>query len=376
LLTRRAGARAHARTHRAAQVSIVAEQFLRLLHACGMPPADADLLHTDGPTTEALLLLSQPRSTCFTGSKRVAERLAAALRGRIRIEDSGFDWKILGPDVPRDAGAYVAWVCDQDAFAASGQKCSAQSLLFIHAPTWGGRTAQGSQGCMEFLMAALAARRGMSDLTAGPVLTWSNEALAAHVAALAALPGAELAFGGAPLASAHAAAAAGRDDDPSDAAAEHARAAAAAVPPCYGAFQPTAVYVPLATLRDDAGAWALASRECFGPVTVLTEYDDAQLDDVLALCNRLEERLTAGVVSNDPLFVHRVLGGTNNGTTYAGLRARTTGAPANHFFGPCGDPRAAGIGTPAAIRDTWSGHREVVTDVGPLPAGWHTPAAT
>lgn len=27
---------------------------------------------------------------------------------------------------------YVAWVCDQDAYACSGQKCSAQSMLFIH----------------------------------------------------------------------------------------------------------------------------------------------------------------------------------------------------------------------------------------------------
>jgi hypothetical protein len=27
---------------------------------------------------------------------------------------------------------YVAWVCDQDAYACSGQKCSAQSVLFMH----------------------------------------------------------------------------------------------------------------------------------------------------------------------------------------------------------------------------------------------------
>lgn len=28
---------------------------------------------------------------------------------------------------------YVAWQCDQDAYACSGQKCSAQSMLFAHA---------------------------------------------------------------------------------------------------------------------------------------------------------------------------------------------------------------------------------------------------
>ena len=41
------------------------------------------------------------------------------------MEDAGFDWKILGPDVTDFD--YVAWQCDQDAYAATGQKCSAQS---------------------------------------------------------------------------------------------------------------------------------------------------------------------------------------------------------------------------------------------------------
>lgn len=50
---------------------------------------------------------------------------------QVFLEDAGFDWKILGPDV-RDVD-YVAWQCDQDAYACSGQKCSAQSMLFTHA---------------------------------------------------------------------------------------------------------------------------------------------------------------------------------------------------------------------------------------------------
>ena len=37
--------------------------------------------------------------TLFTGSSRVAEKLAVDLNGRIKLEDAGFDWKILGPDV-------------------------------------------------------------------------------------------------------------------------------------------------------------------------------------------------------------------------------------------------------------------------------------
>lgn len=61
----------------------------------------------------------------------------------------------------------------------------------------------------------------------------------------------------------------------------------------------------------------------------------------------------------------QVLGNTVNGTTYCGERARTTGAPQNHWFGPAGDPRGAGIGTPEAIRLVWSCHREIVHDFGP-----------
>ena len=49
---------------------------------------------------------------------------------QVFLEDAGFDWKVLGPDVSNID--YVSWVCDQDAYACSGQKCSAQSILFMH----------------------------------------------------------------------------------------------------------------------------------------------------------------------------------------------------------------------------------------------------
>lgn len=42
---------------------------------------------------------AKPQMTLFTGSSRVAEKLAVDLKGRIKLEDAGFDWKILGPDV-------------------------------------------------------------------------------------------------------------------------------------------------------------------------------------------------------------------------------------------------------------------------------------
>lgn len=89
---------------------------------------------------------------------------------------------------------------------------------------------------------------------------------------------------------------------------------------------------------------------------------------MLDLLERMSHHLTAAVVSNDTGFLQKVLGHTVNGTTYAGIRARTTGAPQNHWFGPAGDPRGAGIGTPEAIRLVWSCHREIIHDVGPCTA--------
>ena len=83
----------------------------------------------------------------------------------------------------------------------------------------------------------------------------------------------------------------------------------------------------------------------------------------------MAHHLTAAIVSNDATFRTRMLANTVNGTTYAGLRARTTGAPQNHWFGPAGDPRGAGIGSREAIQLVWSSHREIVQDVGPVPPG-------
>jgi 1-pyrroline-5-carboxylate dehydrogenase len=195
-------------------------------------------------------------------------------------------------------------------------------------------------------MSALAARRKLADLTIGPVLSWTNEQIKAHVDAVLAIPSSRLLFGGQAL-EGH------------------------SIPECYGAFQPTAVEVPLEAIRGDD--FGLVTTELFGPFQVVVSFGDDDLPVVLAALERISHHLTAAVVSADPLFQNQVLAATVNGTTYTGMRARTTGAPQNHWFGPCGDPRAAGIGTPEAIINTWSGHREIIMDQGPLPQGWTTP---
>ncbi|CAM9340221.1 unnamed protein product [Ectocarpus sp. 4 AP-2014] len=327
------------------KVSVVMEQTLRLFHHCGVPVEDVDFINCDGPVMHGVLTSAQPRVTQFTGSSKVAEILAEALDGKARaVEDAGFDWKILGPDVQEEE--YVAHTCDQDAYAYSGQKCSAQSILFVH-ENW------TKSGILETLK-SLASRRTLEDLTVGPVLSVTTETCMKHIDSLLKLSGAKVLFGGKPLSS------------------EKAKK----IPAQYGAWEPTAVFVPLKEMLKSPDNFALCTTEIFGPFQVVTEYDDNELDAVLEACERMNNHLTAAVVSNDVSFQRRVLEATVNGTTYCGIRARTTGAPQNHWFGPAGDPRAAGIGTIEAIRMVWSCHREVIMDEGPVPEGWTTPART
>ena len=137
------------------------------------------------------------------------------------------------------------------------------------------------------------------------------------------------------------------------------------IPACYGVIAPTAVQIPMSALLGEH--FKTITTELFGPFQVIVAYKDGDLPQLLQALETMSHHLTAAVVSNDPIFQQQVLAATVNGTTYCGIRARTTGAPQNHWFGPNGDPRAAGIGTPEAIVNTWSGHREIIMDQGPLP---------
>lgn len=284
------------------------------------------------------LLTQAPfRVTQFTGSSVTAEMLALDLKGKIKVEDAGFDWKIMGPDV-MDFD-YVAWQCDQDAYACSGQKCSAQSICFVH-DNW------KEAGLIE-RMGEIASQRKLEDLSLGPVLSHTTDEMLSHMETLLKIPGAYVAFGGKPLGG----------------------PGADAVPKIYGLMEPTAVFVPIQEMLKPEN-FGSCMTEIFGPFQVVTSYSEAELDLVLEACERMSHHLTAAVCSNDARFVTKVLGKTVNGTTYAGIRARTTGAPQNHWFGPAGDPRGAGIGTQYAIQLVWSCHREVIQDTAEIPTGW------
>jgi 1-pyrroline-5-carboxylate dehydrogenase len=321
------------------QVSVVMEQFLRLLHHCGMDLADVDLLNCRGPVAQQVITETPVRLTQFTGSSKVGELLCEATHGKVRLEDAGFDWKILGPDV--DNVDYIAWQCDQDAYASIGQKCSAQSICFVH-ENW------KETGLVD-KMKSLASARKLDDLTVGPVLTVTTKAILDHTNRLASIPGASILWGGKELAN-------------------HK------IPAKYGAVEPTAVFVPLEEMVKEEHFEACAT-EIFAPFQVITYYNDDTLDTVLEALERMSHHLTAAVVSNDVNFCHKVLANTVNGTTYAGRRARTTGAPQNHWFGPSGDPRGAGIGTIEAIQLVWSCHREIISDA-IIPDDWTQPMAS
>jgi 1-pyrroline-5-carboxylate dehydrogenase len=311
--------------------SIVAEAFVRLLLHCGMPVQDLLLIHCNGQAMEKLVTNPVIQFTQFTGSTSVAERLLKLTKGKCRIEDAGFDWKILGPNAIPSMLDFVAAQCDADAYAASGQKCSAQSLLAVH-ENW---------VKLELLerTAELSAKRNVRDLTIGPVLTWTNEMIEEHIDKLLRIKGAKIQFGG-------------------------KRLKRHSIPSCYGSFEPTAVFVPLKSIASHVN---LVTTEVFGPFQIITTWESKNdLKLLLDICNTMSHHLTAGVVDNDPDFLNNVLGQTVNGTTYAGIRARTTGAPQWHFFGPCGHPAAAGIGTIEAIRNVWSLNRTIIKDTSAL----------
>jgi 1-pyrroline-5-carboxylate dehydrogenase len=183
---------------------------------------------------------------------------------------------------------------------------------------------------------SISTKRNLKDQTISPVMTWSNDRLEKRVSEIKKVQGVSLVFGGSKI------------DNPNQ-------------PKQYGLFQPTLFKVPLEAFADKAN-FDILTDEVFGPVSLVVVYKDNELNKVLEIMEKIDNHLTAGVVSNDIRFLNKVLGNTVNGVTYSGIKGRTTGAPQNHWFGPAGDPRAAGIGTIEAIKYVWSCHREIIMD--------------
>ena len=147
----------------------------------------------------------------------------------------------------------------------------------------------------------LASKRKLDDLTLGPILTVTNDTFLKHVDSLLAIPGTELLFGGQILPS-----------------------TSHKIPSCYGSFSPTAIKIPIERFISPE-YYHLCTTEIFGPFQVVISYTTEQLPLLLTALDKTHAYLTAAVVSNDVQFQRKVLASTINGTTYCGLRARTTG---------------------------------------------------
>lgn len=300
------------------KVALVMEEFLQDLIECGLDPNDVNFLNGEPDVINKFLIQNRPELTVFTGSSEVANKLTKDLNGKIKIEDAGFNWKIVGraDQFDVDEKMQIINTAMKDMFDNSGQKCSAQSLMFMH-ESWRNVNVY----------------HGASNIKTYPTLSVSNEQIDKHIDDLLKIGGKDL------FRNQH-------DKDP-------------LVPEQYGTYKPTLIELPFDRIADN---FDLVTKEIFAPISIITFYSDDDLSEIIKLTDCMEHRLTCAIVSKDLEFINEFMGKTTNGTTYVGKRARTTGAPQNHFFGPSGDPRAAGIGSVESIINTWSCHRTIVRD--------------
>lgn len=77
------------------------------------------------------------------------------------------------------------------------------------------------------------------------------------------------------------------------------------IPSIYGSYEPTAIFIPLDMIKNQKYN-GIATTELFGPFQVVTQYNDASINDVLSVINGFENHLTAGIVSNDIGFLRKV----------------------------------------------------------------------
>lgn len=158
----------------AEQTPAVAERFVALLHASGVPHDALALLHGAGETVGAGLVAHPlAAGVCFTGSTAVAK----AIQRSLARKDGP-----LGPDGPPapivpliaetgglnamlvDSSALPEQVVDavvQSAFRSAGQRCSALRLLCVH------------EGIADGLLRMLAG--AMQELRVGDAADWATD---------------------------------------------------------------------------------------------------------------------------------------------------------------------------------------------------------
>ena len=166
----------------AEQTPAVAQAFVALLHAAGVPTDALALLHGPGETVGAALV-AHPHcaGVCFTGSTQVAKIIQRALAAQdgpivpLIAETGGLNAMIV------DSTALPEQVADavvQSAFRSAGQRCSALRLLCVHEGI--------ADGVVEMIRGAMAELRlgdpARFDTDVGPVIDAAAQAgLARHI---------------------------------------------------------------------------------------------------------------------------------------------------------------------------------------------------
>jgi len=166
----------------AEQTPAVAQAFVALLHAAGVPKDALVLLHGPGETVGAALVAHRHcAGVCFTGSTQVAKIIQRALAAQdgpivpLIAETGGLNAMIV------DSTALPEQVVDavvQSAFRSAGQRCSALRLLCVHEGI--------ADAVIEMIRGAMAELRlgdpARFDIDVGPVIDAEAQAgLARHI---------------------------------------------------------------------------------------------------------------------------------------------------------------------------------------------------
>lgn len=287
--------------------------LMRALDEAGFPPGVINMITGDGkpclPT-----VLAHPELAClnFTGSFSTARALAQYLYGesfprpnfpRLVAETGGKDFLVADRDIDVDdtAACIVA-----GAFGRSGQKCSANSVLFAHADIW----PKLRDALVERTKALKMTNVSERDADLGPVINKrAYDRIARVLAEANQNPGVKKLCGG------------------SLAATE-------------GYYIPPTIYEVTARTHD------LLSVEVFGPVLAVQTW--TSMDSVFETMNSHNYRLTGSVISRNESFLDEMVPKLSH---YAGnlyVNRKTTGAVVDQQ--PFGGDGASGTNCKAGSR--------------------------
>ena len=330
-----------AKTHELCGMTAVA--IIELLLEAGVPPEFISLLHGYGPEVQDFTIESASDILIFTGSYRTYDRIRGNhTRGELSGANYGYALPIQGGEDVAGLGQSAA----RGAFGRNKQRCS--SLAFLVTDDTGLHSWEEAGLLGEFKEYAGNTYTFGDEGMLPPLLSWTNEQVAAEIEALEAV-GAKRLWGGISVS-------------------EYNYQPPASAPEgrfAYGCVTPCLMQIDAALLKDPAVA-EVVSRERFCPIVVhisITSDDDREI--VHFFLNHLPHRLTCALSTTDELLAYgffsqvRPHGVVNLGTL------DTTRAPEWREFGPfCASGGLIG-GDDDSLRTMYMG--------GPNVSVWATP---